>query len=60
VNFPVRNQPHNSREHRNFAKLLDHLIDEVGENKNHPLVSLMKVLGVLGEKYEDERVAKLA
>ena len=41
-------------------KLLDQLVDEVGENENHPLASLMEVLGVLIEKYEDENVAELA
>jgi HTH-type transcriptional regulator/antitoxin HigA len=39
---------------------LDRLIDEVGENENHPLASLMEVLGVLIKKYEDEHVAELA
>jgi HTH-type transcriptional regulator/antitoxin HigA len=39
---------------------LDRLIDEVGENENHPLASLMEVLGTLIEKYEDEHVAELA
>lgn len=41
-------------------KLLDRLIDEVGENENHPLASMMEILGVLIEKYEDEHVAELA
>jgi hypothetical protein len=34
--------------------------DEVGEDENHPLASLMDVLGVLIEKYEDEHVPELA
>ena len=38
---------------------LDHLTDEVGEDENHPLASLMDVVGVLIEKYEDEHVAEL-
>jgi HTH-type transcriptional regulator / antitoxin HigA len=57
---PALHVPRNEREYRNLVKLLDRLIDEVGENENHPLASLMEVLGVLVEKYEDEHVAELA
>jgi HTH-type transcriptional regulator/antitoxin HigA len=39
--------------------LLDRITDEVGEGENHPLASLMDVLGVLIEKYEDEHVPEL-
>jgi len=60
VKFPSRNPPRNDREHRNFVKLLDRLIDEVREDENHPLASVMEVLGVLIEKYEDEHVPELA
>ncbi|HEV2329605.1 MAG TPA: hypothetical protein VGY56_12565 [Verrucomicrobiae bacterium] len=52
--------PHNDREYLQLIKLLDRLVDEVGENENHPLASLMEVLGVLIEKYEDENVEELA
>jgi HTH-type transcriptional regulator/antitoxin HigA len=52
--------PHNDREYRQLVKLLDRLIDEVGENENHSLASMMEVLGVLIEKYEEEHVAELA
>ena len=52
--------PHTEAEYRELVELLDHLTDEVGENENHPLASLMDVLGVLIEKYEDEHVAELA
>jgi len=38
---------------------LDDLIDEVGENEDHPLASLMEVVGLLIEKYEDETVLEL-
>ena len=41
-------------------QLLDRLTDEVGEDENHPLASVMDVLGVLIEKYEDEHVPELA
>ncbi len=39
--------------------LLDRITGEVGENENHPLASLMDVLEVLIEKYEEENVAEL-
>jgi len=57
---PALRVPRNEREYRRLVKLLDHLIDEVGENENHTLASLMEVIGVLIEKYEDEHVAELA
>jgi len=44
---------------RRSWNLLDRVTDEVGEDENHPLASLMNVLGVLIEKYEDERVPEL-
>lgn len=39
--------------------VLDSLIDEVGEDESHPLASLMEVLGVLIEKYEDNHVPEI-
>jgi len=57
---PALHVPRTEREFRRLVKLLDRLIDEVGEDENHPLASLMEVLGVLIEKYEDEHVAELA
>jgi hypothetical protein len=33
--------------------LLDRIIDEVGQEKSHPLASLMDVLGVLRQKVRD-------
>jgi HTH-type transcriptional regulator / antitoxin HigA len=51
--------PHTHKEYEQLVGLLDKLIDEVGENESHPLASLMEVIGVLIEKYEDETVAEL-
>ncbi len=51
---------HNDRECRQIVRQLDRLVDEVGEDENHPLASMMEVLGVLIEKCEDEHVAELA
>ncbi len=51
--------PHSEKEYRELVKLLDQLTDTVGEDEDHPLASLMDVLGVLVEKYEDEHVPEL-
>ena len=56
---PVVHVPTNEREYDETVSLLDFLIDEVGEDETHPLASLMEVLGVLIEKYEDEHVPEL-
>jgi len=52
--------PHTDADYRDLVQLLDRLTDEVGEDENHPLASLMDVLGVLIEKYEDQHVPELA
>ena len=52
--------PHTKKEYENLVRLLDDLIDEVGEDESHPLASLMEVVGVLIEKYEDENVTELS
>jgi HTH-type transcriptional regulator/antitoxin HigA len=52
--------PHSEEEYRRLVALLDGLIDEVGEDETHPLASLMEIVGVLIEKYEDEAVPELA
>jgi HTH-type transcriptional regulator/antitoxin HigA len=52
--------PHNESEYDRLVGLLDDLIDEVGEAESHPLASLMEVVGVLIEKYEDENVPELS
>lgn len=46
-------------EYSQLVAFLDALIDEVGEDENHPLASLMDVIGTLVEKYEDEHVPEL-
>lgn len=52
--------PHTEKEYENLVRLLDGLIDEVGEDESHPLASLMEVVSVLIEKYEDENVSELS
>ena len=57
---PAIHVPHTDREYRELVELLDRLVDQVGERENHPLASLMDVVGALIEKYEDEKVEELA
>ena len=52
--------PHTEEEYRRLVSLLDGLIDKIGEDESHPLASLMEIVGVLIEKYEDEHVPELA
>jgi HTH-type transcriptional regulator/antitoxin HigA len=52
--------PHSESDHQRLVTLLDRLVDEVGENESHPLASLMEIVGVLIEKYEDEHVPELS
>jgi HTH-type transcriptional regulator/antitoxin HigA len=52
--------PHSDEDYRELVQLLDRVTDEVGEEESHPLASLMDVLGVLIEKYEDEHVPELS
>ncbi|MBU7586321.1 MAG: hypothetical protein KAF91_26240 [Nostoc sp. TH1S01] len=51
--------PHTEEEYELLVEMLYCLIDKIGEDENHPLASLMEVIGVLIEKYEDEHVPYL-
>jgi len=51
--------PHTEEEYNQLVAVLDQLIDEVGEDESHPLASLMEILGVLIEHYEDAHVPEL-
>jgi HTH-type transcriptional regulator / antitoxin HigA len=51
--------PHTDEQYQRLVALLDRLIDEVGENETHPLASLMEILSVLIERYEDEHVPEI-
>jgi len=51
--------PHTDAEYERLVAVLDELIDEVGEDEDHPLASLMEIIGVLIERYEDEHVAEI-
>lgn len=51
--------PHTEADYQRLVFLLDELVDEVGNDESHPLASLMEVVGLLIEKYEDEHVPEL-
>jgi HTH-type transcriptional regulator/antitoxin HigA len=51
--------PRDEASYQYLVDWLDQLIDEVGENEAHPLASLMDILGVLIEQYENDRVPEL-
>ncbi len=51
--------PHTEIEYQRLVLMLDQLVDEIGNDESHPLASLMEVVGLLIEKYEDERVPEL-
>jgi HTH-type transcriptional regulator/antitoxin HigA len=46
-------------EYQRLGAFLDQFIDEVGEDEMHRRASLMELVGVLIERYEDEHVPAL-
>lgn len=48
--------PYTDDDYWQVVSVLDSLIDVVGEDEDHPLASLMDVIGVLIENYENEHV----
>ena len=53
---PIFSVPHNEKDYNKLVNLLDSLIDEVGNNENHPLTSLMETIGSLIETYESQYI----
>ena len=51
--------PHTESDYDRLVSILDRLIDRVGEDENHPLASLMEVVGALIENYESEHIPEL-
>jgi len=56
---PILFIPRNKSEYEQLVIMFDNLIDEIGENENHPLASLMEMLAILIENYEQENVPEL-
>lgn len=50
---------HTVTDYDRLVVILDRLIDQVGEDENHPLASLMEVVGALIENYETEHIPEL-
>jgi len=50
---------HTEQDYQQAVDLLDSLIDVVGENESHPLASLMELVGVLIEQYEDAHIPEI-
>ncbi len=51
--------PRNEAEYDKLVEILDHLIDQIGGDETHPLASLMEIIGILIEQYEDEHVPQI-
>ena len=51
--------PHTEEEYEHLVNILDTLIDQIGEDESHSLASLMEVIGVLIENYENEHIPEL-
>jgi HTH-type transcriptional regulator/antitoxin HigA len=59
---PLANQlviPRDEARYQYLVDWLDKLIDEVGENEQHPLASLMEIIGILIENHETHHVPEL-
>lgn len=52
--------PSTEQDYAHLVNLLDRLIDQVGEDETHPLASMMDVIGVLIESYEDRYVPEVS
>jgi HTH-type transcriptional regulator/antitoxin HigA len=50
---------HSEDDYEKTVSLLDSLVDMVDENESHPLASLMELVSVLIENYEDAYVPAL-
>ena len=51
--------PHNEKDYKKLVNFLDSLIDEVGNNENHPLTSLIETIGSLIDTYESQYIKEI-
>lgn len=56
---PVISVPHTEKEYARLLSMLDELVDEVGDNEDHPCASLMETIGTLIASYEDQHVEEI-
>ena len=59
MGITAKKHTNTEKEYEEAVRLLDNLIDTIGEKGNHLLASLMEVLGILIEKYEDDHVPEI-
>jgi HTH-type transcriptional regulator/antitoxin HigA len=52
----VLSVPHTERHYNKLIKIMDELLDEVGENEKHPLLPLLETIGSLIESYENDNI----
>jgi len=48
--------PHDEGSYKRLVDILDELIDEVGNDENHPKALLMETIGLLIAEYEDKHI----
>ncbi len=51
---PVLSVPYTEEDYQKRLTLLNELIDEVGNNEQHPLASLLDMVGILVDNYEQQ------
>jgi len=56
---PIFSVPHDQKDYNKLVRLLDTLIDEIGNNEKHPLASLMETIGSLIETYESRYINEI-
>jgi HTH-type transcriptional regulator/antitoxin HigA len=52
----VLSVPSNTREYNRLCRVLDDLVDEIGNDENHRLAPLLDTIGSLIEAYEEEHL----
>jgi HTH-type transcriptional regulator/antitoxin HigA len=57
---PIVFVPRSEQQYARLVEVLDALVDAIGEDEEHPLASLMEVVGTLVESYEDLHVPELS
>jgi HTH-type transcriptional regulator/antitoxin HigA len=53
---PIFSVPHNETDYQKLVDFLDSIIDEVGNQEDHPLASLMETIGSLIEPFESHHI----
>jgi HTH-type transcriptional regulator/antitoxin HigA len=51
---------HTQEQYDNAVRVLDELMEKIGDDENHPLASLMEILGTLIENYESSHFQETA